>query len=214
MSRKSVTWVFNKSVVYVSICTIIYYVEMLMLRHIQTSAAPAGSRQRGYSLVELIAVITIIGILSALFLTLPNGIRDGSTDQERSDDVTSIARQLEVGYDNQVLGAPAYPSTQEMLVSITNKNGVMQGIEAEVLKAPNTTDSSSVRIATSNSTTAPITGGVTATIYVYQPLTRSGSLCTANPSITSLSTTCVKFNFYYYSKVDEGVRKITSIRQQ
>ena len=104
--------------------------------------------QRGYSLVELVAVMVIIGILVSLVVVLPTGIRDGATDQDRADDMAAIGRKLENSYDNQTLGAPAYPSTTEFLASATGRTGVLQGIDEDALKAPNTSVTSSVVAAT------------------------------------------------------------------
>ena len=181
---------------------------VLWSSYIQQNNTPEGGY--GYTLVELLMVIAIIGILTSLVVMIPTQLRAMSTDQEREDDIASIARQLETAYDNQALSTPSYPSTVELQADITSHTRTMQGIQQDALIAPGQKNISVV-YATTVLTTNPLGSPITDTMYIYQPITRAGALCMGSPST---SNPCVRFNLYYYSDLYKTVKKVTSIRQQ
>ncbi len=165
----------------------------------------------GFSLIELIITITIIGILVGLVVFTPKTFLVSARDQERSDDVRAIARRLEEAYSSQDLGYPAYPSTAEITTDITNHTRTMDRIPRDAFKSPGGADNS-VTVATTNASTNPAGANTPSlTQYVYQPLTADGSLCTANPSTSS---SCARYFLYYRSEADNTVRFIKSIHQQ
>ena len=54
--------------------------------------------QKGFTIVELLIVIVIIGILALLVLNTFNGVQQKARDTERQTDATSISKQLEAYY--------------------------------------------------------------------------------------------------------------------
>lgn len=67
------------------------------------------ANRRGFTLIEILIVIAIIGLILAVFLPNFNELRRKSRDQARKTAVKSIAEALELYKLNQSL--PAYPTT-------------------------------------------------------------------------------------------------------
>lgn len=85
----------------------------------------------GFTIVELLIVIVVIGILAALVLNTFSGIQERARDTERRTDINSLATQLEVYYADN----PGYPdgATAGFEVNTTN----LPGLDAEALSDPN-----------------------------------------------------------------------------
>lgn len=64
--------------------------------------------QRGFTVVELLIVIVVIGILAALVLNSFAGVQAKARDTQRKTDVNAIATQLEACYNDRCNGA--YPT--------------------------------------------------------------------------------------------------------
>jgi len=170
-----------------------------------------ASQTEGFSIVELIITISIIGILAGIVIFTPKTFLVTARDQERADDVASIARRLEEAYSSQDLGYPGYPSTVELSADIAGKSRTMTRLSDDALKAPGASGASVV-MATSLSTTTPAGAGTpTLTTYVYQPLTAVGALCI---SASSQSNPCVRFFLYYRSEETNQIKFIKSMHQQ
>lgn len=114
----------------------------------------------GFTIVELLIVIVVIGILAALVLNTFSGIQERARDTERRTDINSLATQLEVYYaDNG-----GYPdnATAGFLV-----NAVLPGLDAEALNDPN-------QNALNNGDPATATDNE----YYYNPTSCTAGICT------------------------------------
>lgn len=160
-------------------------------------------REAGFTLVELLIVIVIVGILLSVAVVGQSSTLLVARDNERADDIASIARLLEDDYTNQTVGAPAYPYTTQFTTDITNKTGTANGVDKNIFNAPNATSSSVIAASTNSTTQTP-----SISQYVYQPLASDGSLC------SSSSQTCVLFNLYYQKEATKTVISVTSAHQQ
>ena len=54
------------------------------------------SKQKGFTIVELLIVIVVIGILAAITLVAYNGLQQRARDTQRKSDLAAIARALQV----------------------------------------------------------------------------------------------------------------------
>lgn len=63
------------------------------------------SKRGGFTLVELLVVITIIAILSVVGLTVFTGVQKGARDARRRGDIDAIAKALETHYSDAGCGA-------------------------------------------------------------------------------------------------------------
>jgi prepilin-type N-terminal cleavage/methylation domain-containing protein len=157
--------------------------------------------RRGFTIVELIIVITIMGILLIVGVANLRGSQANARDDQRNSDVQAIAANLEKFYNtgNSDIPVPAgtYPS-----ILTTNKSNVgiqaaLRDIDPKSLVAPgisDTTYKSFISATCSGAcvqTTAGVTPQPTINTFVYQPLLQNGSLC------TSAALGCQKFNIYY-----------------
>ncbi|USN96152.1 MAG: prepilin-type N-terminal cleavage/methylation domain-containing protein [Candidatus Nomurabacteria bacterium] len=53
-------------------------------------------RQKGFTIVELLIVIVVIGILAAIVVVAYNGVTTHAADAKRSDELTSLVKVLEI----------------------------------------------------------------------------------------------------------------------
>lgn len=60
--------------------------------------------QKGFTLVELLVVITIIAILSVIGITIFTGVQKSARDAKRRGDVDSIAKAMEVHFGETRVG--------------------------------------------------------------------------------------------------------------
>lgn len=67
-------------------------------------------KERGFTIVELLIVIVVIGILAALVITTFNGIQQRGRNTERQTDIKAIHGQLEAFYAQEA----RYPTLGEM----------------------------------------------------------------------------------------------------
>lgn len=162
---------------------------------------------RGFTVIELIIVITVMGILMTVGVVNLSGTRANGRDAERKGDVESIVMHLESYYISGTDGSTTtgrYPGTDEL---IGNETVVLRDIDPEALIAPGKSSSVLTKATNSTQTTAGVTPQPTIDSYVYQPIQSDGSLCT-------LSTQeCQKFNLYYKLEVDNIVYMVTSKNQ-
>ncbi len=92
--------------------------------------------QQGFTIVELLIVIVVIGILAALVITTFNGIQQKGRNTERTTDLNAIKSQLEAYYAQN----GAYPSTADLGsnsgTNVTFVGTKMKGLDKEALRDP------------------------------------------------------------------------------
>ncbi len=173
--------------------------------------------RRGFTVVELLIIITIMGILLTLAVVNLNTTQANGRDSERKTDVENIALHLESYYRNQnpdlfFSGGGTYLGSD--LIDDSSLKTHLPDIDMKSTRAPgkSTNDPTSLRAATNTDTTeagiAP-QPSKSNDIYVYQPLTANGGPCT----LPLAGNDCRRFNIYYFEESSNSVKKITSKNQ-
>lgn len=129
------------------------------------------NKQSGFTIVELLIVIVVIGILAALVITTFTGIQQKARDTERQTDIKALQGQVEAYYAQK----GNYP-TLTNINDATWRNTNMKGLDAEALKDPK-----------NSAATGSLATTVSATGYRYDVLNDSDASCEAD------ETTCVKY---------------------
>jgi len=171
----------------------------------------------GFTVVELLITITIMGILLTLAVVNLNSTQANARDAERKGDAEALAMNLEDYYRNEdpalFFKGGGYYLGAALIADDTSVKAHLPDIDLKNTRAPGKSESdpTSFVAATNNVTT---TTGVqpqpsaSNDIYVYQPLTKDGALC-------DLPTNgdCRRFNLYYYQETTNTVEMITSKNQ-
>lgn len=89
------------------------------------------SKQSGFTIVELLIVIVVIGILAALVITTFTGIQQKARNTERQTDVKALHGQVEAYYAQN----GKYPTLGNMNDSAWRTSN-MKGLDQEALKDP------------------------------------------------------------------------------
>jgi len=127
-------------------------------------------RNQGFTIVELLIVIVVIGILALLVITTYSGIQAKARNSKRTSDVKSLQTHLEAFFQDNGY----YPSNGDLNSSswlTTN----MKGLDQNALSDPSSGGSKTIA-------SAPA-----AKVYAYQPLNSSGTSCESD------DTTCSKY---------------------
>jgi prepilin-type N-terminal cleavage/methylation domain-containing protein len=88
-------------------------------------------KQQGFTIVELLIVIVVIGILAALVITTFTGIQQKARDTERTTDIKALQGQVEAYFAQK----GNYPSLTDMN-STSFRTTNMKGLDSEALKDP------------------------------------------------------------------------------
>jgi len=158
----------------------------------------ASHKQTGFTIVELLIVIVVIGILAALVLNTFAGIQQRARDTERKTDIKAVATQLEAYYALE----GHYPHSQQINFS-AGYNWVetnMPGLDRGALTAPG--------VASGTSSFTQLTSPSTSQ-YAYRPLTELGALCNTAGGFTA--SDCESFILYYRSEQDNTVKQFPSL---
>jgi len=167
--------------------------------------------RHGFSIVELLVVITVMSVLLLLSVISFNGAEANSRDSERKVDIESIASYLETYYESGNDNSTSfgiYPSVKASTGLIGNEVSYFRDFDTDAIKSPNITSSSLISATNNTQTIAGILPQPTINQYVYQPIATDGSLCD-----NSLTKECRKFNLYYRLEVDNSVNIVTSKNQ-
>lgn len=88
-------------------------------------------RASGFTIVELLIVIVVIGILAALVIVTYNGIQQKARDTERKTDINALASHLEA-YNAQNGRYPTLANANDAAFRSAN----MQGLDSAALQDP------------------------------------------------------------------------------
>lgn len=172
--------------------------------------------RRGFTIVELIITITIMGILLTLAVVNVGTTQAKARDDKRRSDIESIASNLESFYnvatDNSTNFA-RYPSVA-LVGSQSTITADLRDADMKSFLPPGTSDVAQTFLASTNTGSAPniqTPGGVlpqpTIAQYIYQPIKSDGSVCQSG------EIDCRKFNLFYRLETDNMVYKVTSKNQ-
>lgn len=112
-------------------------------------------KQSGFTIVELLIVIVVIGILAAIVITTFTGVQKKGRDADRKSDINAIYSQVEVYFAEN----GKYP-TLANLQSKTFRDANMKGLSSDAITAPGQT--------VADTGTLVSTGGSTSN-YQYSP---------------------------------------------
>lgn len=145
----------------------------------------------GFTIVELLIVIVVIGILAAIVLNTFAGTQARARNSERQTDIKALANQLEAYYTDNV----SYP-----LASALDYNGtpartgddvaaILKGVDRNALLAPNGTGTNNIDNAQPATTVT--------NLYGYRAFQANGTTdCTATP--------CPKYTLYWTEEAVGG----------
>jgi general secretion pathway protein G len=102
-------------------------------------------KSSGFTIVELLIVIVVIGILAGLVVTTFTGIQQKGRNTERQTDIKAIHGQVEAFYAQN----GRYP-TLANLNDATWRSTNMKGLDAEALKDPKATSGTIAATAAAN----------------------------------------------------------------
>ena len=173
-------------------------------------------KRRGFTIVELIITITIMGILLTLAVVNVATTQVNARDDSRKSDIESIATNLEsyyiAGTDSSTV-YHTYPSLS-LIGNAANIQTYLRDASINSFLPPGTTDVTQTFLGSTNTgntpaiqTAAGVTPQPTINTYVYQPIASDGSVCPIS------STDCRKFNLFYYSEGSHTTVKVTSKNQ-
>lgn len=91
-----------------------------------------SKKQTGFTIVELLIVIVVIGILAALVITTFAGIQKKARDTERTTDIKAIHAQLEAYYAQN----GRYPTNANLDADATWVKDNLKGLDPEALEDP------------------------------------------------------------------------------
>lgn len=114
-------------------------------------------KQKGFTIIELLIVIVVIGILATLVLNTFRGVQARARDTERKADLNALATQLEVYYTDN----GHYPDGDGAGGGIDIDSTTLVGLDDGALTDPN---QNALNIGTGASTTDPGDNE-----YHYQP---------------------------------------------
>jgi prepilin-type N-terminal cleavage/methylation domain-containing protein len=118
-------------------------------------------QNKGFTIVELLIVIVVIGILALLVITTYAGIQAKARNTKRQTDLKSLQTKLEAFYNDNGY----YPNLADMQ-SDTWLAANMKGIDLNSLVDPSNPTQSNDPVATP-----------AAKVYAYAPLDASGNSC-------------------------------------
>jgi prepilin-type N-terminal cleavage/methylation domain-containing protein len=160
---------------------------------------------RGFTVVELIIVIVIMGVLLAIGVNNFRASQISSRDMERKSDIESLSLYLDIYYnsgtDISVTPPFDYPSTLMITTDASSIFAYLRDIDETIVEAPGIYDpvQTFVKATNNTQTTAGVLPQPTYNTYVYQPIQSDGSLCTLD------SQDCRKYNLYYRLEADNLV---------
>lgn len=117
--------------------------------------------QRGFTIIELLIVIVVIGILAALVITTYGGIQAKGRDAQRQDDLKVVHSQLELFYADHNY----YPAVADINDADWRADN-MKGLDAEAMTDPSSEDaelSSTAASSTNKNVYGYVTTGCTGT---------------------------------------------------
>ena len=167
--------------------------------------------RQGFTVVEIIITITIMGILLALAVVNLNNSQISGRDDERKADVKSITDALEsfyiAGSDTSTV-LRQYPETTAINTEAKIRS-VLRDVNMDSFTAPGATTVAATFTMATNAvqTESGIAPQPTINQYVYQPLSSTNALCTA------VATECRKYNIFYRLEGDNSVYKMMSKNQ-
>lgn len=147
--------------------------------------------KRGFTIVELLIVIVVIGILAALVISTFSSVQVKARDTERATDVAAMVKQLEAFY--AVNGY--YPYTDRLLASeaATTQATVFRGLDAGAFISP------TAAVGTVSSWVNYF-GSITPANYTYKSFTAGGTRDTAvrcDRGVISSESLCVRYSIWY-----------------
>lgn len=126
-------------------------------------------KQQGFTIVELLIVIVVIGILAALVITTFTGIQQKARNTERTTDIKALQGQIEAYFAQN----GKYPTLSNMNDS-TWRSSNMKGLDQEALKDPSNTATDGTQY---NLVSAPKVAA-----YSYAVLASDGTACDNTPT--------------------------------
>ena len=131
------------------------------------------NKQSGFTIVELLIVIVVIGILAGLVITTFNGIQQKARDTERETDIKAMHAQVEAYWAQKGF----YPSLTELNDRTATTGFVainLKGLDSDAFKDP-------------KGTSVNLSAAPAANTYAYAVTNSAGTTCEAD------STLCAKY---------------------
>ncbi len=122
-------------------------------------------KQSGFTIVELLIVIVVIGILAAIVITTFTGVQKKGRDADRKSDINSIYSQVEVYFAENA----KYPSLAQ-LNNATFRSASLKGLSNDALADP----SNAGTVAVTGTTPAANSGTFQ---YAYVVTATGGGAC-------------------------------------
>lgn len=150
------------------------------------------NKEQGFTIVELLIVIVVIGILAAIVITTYSGIQAKARNAKRETDIQSLQTQIEAFYSQNQY----YPSLTDMNSSAWRATN-MKSLDASAMQDPSWS---------SSNTACTVSGAPTllttsqSGCYGYAP-TASGASCEA------ADTTCNQYTLT--ASMEQGVGTYT-----
>lgn len=159
-------------------------------------------RHSGFTIIELIIVVAILGILLTLVVVNLASGQISARDEERKVDITNIASNLETFYSsgNGAIAPGGYPGTDQ-LASEALWLTALRDLNPANLRAPGYVTGGPISLVPATNavqTTAGVTPQPTNTQYVYQPILNN-ALCTLT------ANKCRQYNLYYMLELTNTV---------